>query len=335
LKWCLAAGLAAGAAVQFAMAQSSIIFSQPNNDTTPKPNASMPPPSHNVPNTYNAPSSVFGNKPEASFDVLPGASKPVPLTPEQARQWQKNLETQKNWMLMTPEEILGVQTPEEILGLSNPKNDRNLSAEERYLQREHRGQSLTVTNGMAGPAGLAGDADNPFQPHRADDRSTAPGDGTADATGLHPQRLFGQPLNADGNTPFNANQNQRADSPWASAFNAPAQSEKEKLDYAAAMEHFRASLNPPPPTENPATPTVASTPAASAPDPNLQVLPHFNPAGNSFTPLQSSASKPEGIMPLPGITGYPKKPAPPKPAVQPPPWLSTQPQPGAMPQRVF
>jgi|SRR5665213_3513612 len=335
LKWWLAAGLAAGAAVPSATAQSSIIFSQPKDDTTTKANPSMPPPAHNVPNTYNAPSSVFGSKPEASFDILPGASKPVPLTPEQSRQWQKNLETQKNWIFSTPEQILGVQTPEQILGISNPNTDPNLSPEERYLQRENRERSLTVTNGMAGPAGLADDADNPFQSRRADGRAAGPGDGTGDRTGLQPQRLFGQPLNAEGNTKFGADQNQRPDSPWASAFNAPVQTAKAALDQAAAMERFRALENPVSQTENSATPAGSLTPVTPAPDPNLEVLPHFNPAGNSFTPLQSIASKPEGVMPLPGITGYPKKPAPPKPAVQPPPWLSTQPQPGVLPQRVF
>ncbi|HEY5040767.1 MAG TPA: hypothetical protein VIK53_02070, partial [Verrucomicrobiae bacterium] len=199
MKWWLAAGLAAGAAVQSATAQSPIIFSQPADDKTAKPNPSMPPPSHNVPNTYNAPSSVFGGTPAPAFDNLPGASKPVTLTPEQTRQLQKFLEDQKNWPMMTPEEILGVKTPEQILGLQNPNNDPKLSLEERYLQRQNQEQSVAATNLMAGQAVLADAALNPFQSRRADAPSAWQGDATGDRNGLQPQRLLDQPLNAAGN----------------------------------------------------------------------------------------------------------------------------------------
>ncbi|HEY5042041.1 MAG TPA: hypothetical protein VIK53_08560, partial [Verrucomicrobiae bacterium] len=130
-------------------------------------------------------------------------------------------------------------------------------------------------------------------------------------------------------------QNQRPDSLWASAFDTPALTAKQNLEQAAEMDRFRALMNPVSPAENPARPAGFPTPVTPALDPNLEVLLQDNPAGRSFTPLQSVVSRPTGIMPLPGITGYPQKPEKPKPAVQAPPWLSGEPQPFTPPQRVF
>ena len=83
-------------------------------------------------------------------------------------------------------------------------------------------------------------------------------------------------------------------------------------------------------------------PAALSPlavrDPNMEVLPAVNPAGHSFTPVQSGISKPTGIMPLRGITSPYALPATPRPAgqAQPPPWLSDSPSPfSPPPQRIF
>jgi len=75
------------------------------------------------------------------------------------------------------------------------------------------------------------------------------------------------------------------------------------------------------------------------PDPYMQAMPaSYNPAGHTFTPVQDTASRPTGINPLPTVTGqtpYNQTAPQPKPLVKLPPWMSTEPQPGQMPQRKF
>ncbi len=91
--------------------------------------------------SFNAPSPLFGDKtPTVSFDALPGSPNPNAVPAVSALQWRKFLEGKKNWMLMTPEEVLGIPTPEKLLGLPDPKEDPSLSAEERFLQRQDRGR---------------------------------------------------------------------------------------------------------------------------------------------------------------------------------------------------
>src|SRR5882672_7132159 len=120
LKLWLSTAIATMATLMPALAQQSIIFSKPAEVSADKANSFMPEPSHTGPSAFNAPSPLFGRRPTASFDILPGAQRPAPISPEQALQWQKFLDKKKNWTLMTPEEILGVPTPEKILGILDP-----------------------------------------------------------------------------------------------------------------------------------------------------------------------------------------------------------------------
>ena len=292
--------------------------------------------SRNLPAAFNAPSSLFGdNTPTVDFDVLPGSPNQGAVSPATAAQWKKFLAGKNNWMLETPEEVLGIQTPEKILGLTDPNEDLKLSPEERFLQRQDRLDATSATNGYHQPyasfwrGDTAGDA---FQPATAGPR-------------------FDQTLNnsipgaKNFNRLFNPNPNppsavvQPADAGWAYPFGTPAPTPKATPEQLAGMEVFRQLLNSSEPEKAPDPSAFSFRPAvtpAATPDPNLQVLPAYNAVGQTFTPLESGIGKPMGLTPLPGLTGprplSAKKAA---PLAQTPPWLSDSPQGFAPPQRQF
>jgi len=120
---------------------------------------------------------------------------------------------------------------------------------------------------------------------------------------------------------------------WNSPFAQPPQVQPDPQQ-EASMERFRAMLDPAPP------PVVLTPnqPATTPVDPNMQVMPAFNPAGNTFAPLQTvSADRPMGLMPLAGPESGHQQPAPVKPAWTPklPPWMTKGQNLQTQPQRVF
>ena len=117
-----------------ALAQRSIEYSTPAEDDAKAPESVAPAVTHKTPSAFNAPKSLFGNDVSASFDDLPRS--PVPNNNRSNPQWRKAQEDQKNWALMTPQEILGVPTPESILGISSLQDDTKLTSEERFLKRQ-------------------------------------------------------------------------------------------------------------------------------------------------------------------------------------------------------
>ena len=74
-------------------------------------------------------------------------------------------ERNQNWALMTPAEILGEITPEKMLGLTERDafgQPKNLTALERYVERQHQQLLLARTNGLqtgsaAPPGWFSGD----------------------------------------------------------------------------------------------------------------------------------------------------------------------------------
>ena len=60
-------------------------------------------------------------RPNQGFDILPVA----PLTSEQQKMLQHSVDNQKNWTLLTPEEILNVPTMQKILGIPDSDDDGN------------------------------------------------------------------------------------------------------------------------------------------------------------------------------------------------------------------
>jgi hypothetical protein len=312
-----------------AVAQESMVFTKPADLPTDKANDFLGDQHHDL-GLYGSSAPLFGGKPKADFDILPGAQKPTPLSPAEIRQWQKFLDDKKNWTLMTPEEILGIPTPEQIMGLPDPNHEENMSATERYIHRQERQQNLSATNAMTQTDYFKKDDGSPFQWQNSDTEN--------DPQRSRTERLAGAYQSPDGaQSPLSGTDpNRDADSTWHSAFTFAPPPPKPDPQQVASMENFRALLEPVAP-EKPAAPSGFSPAPAPAPDPYLQPMPAFNPAGRSFIPVSDTAGRPMGINPLPTITGQtPMQSAPkPKPLVKLPPWLSTEPDLTRPPQGKF
>ncbi|MEI8288576.1 MAG: hypothetical protein WCH99_03830 [Verrucomicrobiota bacterium] len=306
-------------------AQQKIIFSKPADNVEEKANSFMPPSSHRSggAGSFNAPTAFFKVSPADSYDVLPGSPAANTISPDEARRWKKTLDARKNWTLLTPEEILGVPTPEKILGLTDPKINEKLSAEERFLLRQtHGGASNPATNRQANAALMRSDSpDNPFRQQTENDRAALQNEKPK----LGSTEYFNQLLKAAAGNLFSTEQ--KADTAWNNPFTQPAPVPKVDLEQVAAMDRFRALMDSPFPQEK----TGAAThqpPSIATPNPNLQPVPLFNPAGRSYMPLRNGISKPTGITPLPGITSpYSLPAAKPSGLAKPPPWLSDSPAP--------
>jgi hypothetical protein len=272
-----------------------------------------------------APVPLFGDRtPEASFDILPGSQQYIFNSAES----QKNANEQRNWTLMTPEDILGISTAEKILKLSHPGDDASLTPEQRFLKRQDQQQLSSASNAwQRANTSLwhhdKNDADSLFESLDASQSgANAPGPGTR--TG---NSVFGN-MNARGEL------RQKFDSTWASPFETPELLPKPTQAQLAGMDRFRAIMNPATPEKAPASVNLG-LPIAPI-NRNLQTFPAFNPVGRAVTPLVSESAKPTGLTPLPGITGQQvtetKKTS---PLVKPPPWMQDPLQSGNLPQRQF
>lgn len=315
-KLVLAALLAAGSLP--ALAQQTIVFSKPSDVSADKANNFMENRAGRINNDHNAPKSLFNT------DLSPTLPMPRPVNYQyQDPSVQEALNKRKNWTLLTPEEILGIQTPEQILGVTADKNKPKLTLEEKFLQRQGLGGP---TN--ARPTSLFArekdEKNNPFSRTR-DDR---------DSFYRANDRQLGERLNPDvaGNferlkkataqESYSAT-GRKEDSPWASAFANPAMP-KRSPDQLASMERFRAMLEP----AAPAQPAPSTFRVSATPDPYLQPQPKINPNGRSVETLENNSSRPTGITPLPTITGPVTSPPKKRPdwQAQLPPWLGNKPQ---------
>jgi hypothetical protein len=323
------ASAAFGALAVGAPAQQKIEFSKPaDQDPTAKANALAPTFPHQLSaSAFNAPSPLFGDRmPTADFDVSPAYFNQNAGAGDAAK-WKKNFDSKKNWMLMTPEEILNIPTPENVMGVGDLQ-DEKLSPEERFMQRQNRlaaGDPNDSRRADASPWRDEPVGADPFHAGDANTRFAETLGGSIPGAVKNPNAL------ADLNQ-FNQF-NHKSSSTWASPFNQQEPLPKQTPDQLAGMERFRALMESQTPEKAPEAARF-SYPSAAAPDPNMQVLPAYNPAGRSFTRLENGMNKPTGIMPLPGLNG--QRPTPLKkeaPLVQPPPWLSTSPQ--SLPQREF
>jgi hypothetical protein len=312
----LAAALAGGISFS-ARAEEGIIFSRPTNsvenaDSLLTPQAQLAPPSQ-------------------PFDFDPGLQPSAPW-PQANNSLRDSLNARKNWMWMTPEEILGVPTRDEILGLPPDPNEKDLTPEQRFLKRQQSASISTTSNSWSGTDKIlpGADKDDLFQTSDAKKEwnwqsgmDTVPVSGTT--------KYVNQFLNAP-ESPTVADEN--PDSAWRSAFALPEKKNQEQLDdQKATMERFREMMQ--------ATPDSAPTMmkfAAPPRDPNLQEMLQDNPAGHSFAQLQNSMLKPTGIDPLASATGSRPQAAKKKSTLDSesdlPPWLRDGPQPG-IPQRKF
>jgi hypothetical protein len=316
----LAVGLIGGAVALRLPAQETIMFSKPADLPASKANAFMPGVTHRA-NDYNAPHALFN-------DFTPDFPLPKPLfqNNNNSEAVREALDRRKNWTLLTPEQILGIQTPQEILGVPDKDNDKKLSLEEQFLLRESRASAQSATNGrlvnVMLPGGLSDR--NPFEnknpndeldPSRREPAKQEPG-----------ARFFNKLLEEQDSANDPAQKNS---SPWSSAFAQPSRP-KQTPEQLADMERFRALMEPPAPAVNADVPTRFSTTRVPPPAPNpfLEPVPVVNPAGRGVEPLENIFSRPMGIKPLPPISTPPPVPTQKKAEweAQLPPWMQNTPQ---------
>jgi hypothetical protein len=328
----LAAAVFAGifsAQVQYAPLQAGqrIWFSTPKNDTV----------SSNVPALTPKPSESldFGNSSQISppldlngpLDAAPPLSAPLTISPAEQAQLQDLSDRQKNWILMTPAEILGVTTPEKILGIREHDatgQPKRLTAMERYNERQNQ-MLLAHTNGFQN------DNSSPAWIFSRDHRD--------------PSDAF-NPINSGLKNPlFNSDPDdrtmagQRRSGVRSKLFDSPTPLATPDAAQQLNLERFRQMLGSSPSPAPAATPSsndkMFSLPGMS-PDVKLG-QPSLNPIGTLYAPLNGGVGKPADLPTLPNALGLSYTSS--RPAAvwgpQPPPWMLADPQPFAVPQRKF
>ena len=305
----------------------SILFSSPESDTVFSNMPSLspkPPESLDFGNTLQAPPSF--NFSDLPVDTPLPVSVPV-VSPAEALRMQDLLDRRKNWMLLTPAEILGATTPEKILGIQEHDaagRPKNSTALERYTERQNQ-PPPAETNANAFPAWN-------FSDKQPDTLNSIPG-------GLgSPNNMAGPLLNPAPDNQIFAGQNEN--NSWSKLFGSPSPSPVVTMAQQTDMDRFRQLLKP-----SPSSTAAAATPSLSG----IKIsLPQtalssglgqsaLTPVGASFTPLNNGIGKPAEMPKLPSIWSLSLT-SPPSAAAwapQPPPWLSPTPQPFAFPQRKF
>ncbi len=300
-----------------ALAQQTIVFSKPADVPAEKAKPYVPTISYRA-KDFNAPRVWFN-------DPMPNQPMPrPPVNNNNNAEAMAAMNRQKNWTLLTPEQILGIQTPEQTLGLPDKNaEDKKLSLEEQFLLREnaafeknHNKEPANSTSGRTmDKDGFFSTAEKPdyYGSYHQSEQKEEPG-----------AKFFNGLLSASRPEP-RSEQNQG--STWNSAFTQPSQP-KPTTEQLADMERFRALMEPTPEPVQPVVQTRFAAAPAPTPDPFLQASPSVNPAGRGLEPLGSSFSKPAGIQQMPGINTPPPAPPTVRPSwqAQPPPWTILGPQ---------
>lgn len=312
------------------------VSGQPAVDSPPKTtgdaseSSDIPFFSHNLPTPDNIKPDTFKihTRPLPLFDVMPGSPAPPPVSAETARQWQKAINDKKNWTLMTPEEILNIPTEEKIMGVPEPDDQKNLTVEQRYLNRlNDQARANSATNALRQQDASLLDNNNSSQGPLD---GVSPDDRPFGKSSRPITDLWGRPMNPL----FRANQAFQGNQSWRSTFLHPRAPLAPDPAQVAAMDRFKILLGSAP--EKLSSMYQISPSTMPAADPNMQVLPAFNPAGSSFTPMKENFSRPTGLMPLPGAVNRPGSAS--KPALYAPklpPWLVGEPPAAGSQQRVF
>jgi len=314
-----------------------ILFSSTDDDgvSSNMPSlAAKPPGMLDLANAVQSPAVKFGAASQA--EALP-PPQPPPVSPARAQQMQRLLDERKNWALLTPEQILGLPTREKILDIQNrdafgqPKNETVVA---QYYERQEQLRDRT-NNGNYGAPDSASRRDFSGDRELQMNQSIwTPAGGRPGNSSLMSQFLNGTPDNRSGS----------AHAPeilWSKSFNLPPPPPKASPEQQAALEQFQQLLQPhslpggtakSPLLGNPIFPS-----SSTAPNPAFG-QPAAIPIGASFTPLSSGIATPAGLTPLPGILGPTNTVLPafvPEWKPQAPPWASSAPQLGTIPQRKF
>ena len=323
------------AQVQYAPLQAgqAILFSSPIND----------PVGSNAPSLSLKPleSPEFGNSSQITLPLdlngPPVAVPPLPgsrtISPAEQAKLQDLSDRRRNWILLTPAEILGATTPEKILGIQEHDaagQPKNLTAWERYAERQNQKLSANTNAFRYGDSSSAWNASrnrrDPFDVFI----SGSGGSGNA-ASMANP--LFDS--ETDNRTLAGRSQNSGESKLFGSPTPLPAPNAAQQM----SLERFKQLLG------SSASPALAATPSANdklfsqpgmSPDVKAGQS-SLNPMGASFAPLNSGIGKPADLPTLPRSLGLSYTSSRPAAAwvPQPPPWMSPDPQPLAVPQRRF
>jgi hypothetical protein len=282
-----------------------VIFSGPAPD---KESAPDQPDSIQLDDPFRAPLS-FGK----------GKSDPTPLPPPPLNNSRPEANT-KDWILMTPEEILGVKTPEQILGVENDADSSTKTPEQRFLDRQRQWDAGT-TNGVGG--GLFNDSTRwsgtkEFKEVKMTDQTSE------SSSGLF--QNLGRILETDrpGEGLFQQNQN----TGWTPAPQVRQMDSVAEAKHKADMDQFRELLGEQPERKVAATPVnYYDSPSQRAREGSGADPAFANPFGTSVKQLNMSVTKPVAPAPLTewGSAAKKKVEAPPSWAPKPPPWLSQDP----------
>jgi hypothetical protein len=302
-----------------------ILFSSPESDTVFSNMPSLspkPPESLDFGNTLQAPPSFNFSGPPVDAPLPVGA--PV-VSHAEALRMQDLLDRRKNWMLLTPAEILGATTPEKILGIQEHDaagRPKNLTALERYNERQNQTPPVNPNT-------------NAFPTWNISDKQ--PGTLNSIPGGLgSPDNMANPLLNPAPDNQTFAVQNENNN--WSKLFGSP--SPVVTMAQQTDMERFRQLLKPGSSSTAAGTTPPLSSIKISLPQTALSSglgQSALTPVGASFTPLNSGIGKPAEMPKLPSIWSLSLT-SPPSAAAwapQPPPWLSPTPQPFAVPQRKF
>jgi hypothetical protein len=266
-------------------------------------------------------------------DAAPPLSGPLTISPTEQAQMQDLSDRRKNWILMTPAEILGATTPEKILGIREydaAGQPKNLTALERYTERQNQMLSAKSNAFQNGNSSSVWD----FSQSRRDPSGVF----NSINSGLENPALMANPLlNSKPDDGILARQSQNGDR--SKLFDSPTPLPATDAAQQMNMERFRQLLGSSPSPAPAATPSsndkMFSQPDTS-PDINLGQS-SLNPMGASFAPLNSGVGKPASLPTLPSAWGLSYTSSRPAAAwaPQPPPWMSPDQQPFAVPQRKF
>jgi hypothetical protein len=320
------------AQVQYAPLQAGqpIWFSSPGSDAV---NSNVPTLSPKPPESPD-----FGNNSEipVPFDLdgppvaVPPRSGKLALSPAEQAQMQDLSDRRKNWILLTPAEILGTTTPEKILGIHEydaAGRPKYLTAMERYTERRNQ---MLAANTNAFQNGNSSPAWNFSQNRRDPSDVFNPNNGGLEIPALMANPLFNS--KPDDRTLAKQGQNGGESKLFGSPTPLPAPDPAQQMN----MDRFRQLLGSSPSPSPAATPSLNdkmfSLPEMS-PDIKLG-QPSLNPMGALFPPLNSSVGKPASLPTLPSALGLSYTSSRPAAAwAQQPPWMSTDPL--AAPQRKF
>ncbi len=304
-----------------------IVFSAPDSSTSAGTTAPEPAtPLRKIKDPIQVPSHGFGM---SDLD----SAMPLPIMPERPPA-KSERDTSKDWVFMTPAEILGVATPKKILGIPDRDaagNRKELTPEERFMARMSQAQS-GATNSSS-----SGDSETPLSSYDGRTRtgtvspweSSKPSDGKlGSSSGILGSLLNNALKGGMPNNDFGAGQNGNSD--WDRLTGSP----KPMADFSPAqkssMDQYREMLGASP----------ATTPLGASPSPGFNPQPaaafNFNQNtpnvfGGAAAPLSSGAGMPSTMPKMPTLYNQPV----PQPVI--PTWkiAATTPDPFTQPKRKF